>query len=119
MEFIRFIAAPFTVLYGLLALLAGPQQWRLGKVATAAANSLMLVGGILVVAGYLVWVQSLWALWVLGIGLLSMHVLAAINRAKASEGGAAKGGTALDWSGQGGRLLISVTLFALAYLSLQ
>lgn len=114
MEYIRFIVAPFIALYGLLALLAGPQQWRLGKIPTAAANSLMLVGTILLVAGYLVWAQSQLALWVLGIGLAAMHVLAALNR-----GQAVHGQPTLDWGGQGSRLLVSAVLFTLAYLAQQ
>ncbi len=112
MDFIHFIVAPFVVLYGLLALLAGPQQWRQGKLQTAAANSLMLAGAILVVSGYLVWAQSRWALWVLGIGLLTMHVLAAVNRGQNTKPNKAS----LDWDGQGGRLVVSLVLFALAYL---
>lgn len=115
MDFIHFIVAPFVVLYGLLALLAGPQQWRQGKLRTAAANSLMLAGVILVVSGYLVWAQSRWALWVLGIGLITMHILAAINRAQNSK----SNGASFDWGGQGGRLLVSLLLFALAYLAQQ
>lgn len=111
MDWLRFLVAPFITLYGLLALLAGPQQWRRGSISTMAANSMMVVGGLLLVAGYLVWVQSPWALWALGAGLLAMHILAAVNSAHAS-------GTPA-WGQQTGRFIISAMLFGLAYLSTQ
>lgn len=108
MDWLRFLVAPFIVLYGLLALLAGPQQWRRGKITTLAANSMLIVGALLLAAGYLVWAQSAWALWALGAGLLAMHVLAAVN-AKAT-------GTPA-WSQQTGRLIVSAVLFGLAYMA--
>lgn len=111
MDWLRFLVAPFIALYGLLALLAGPQQWRRGSISTMAANSMMVVGGLLLVAGYLVWAQSQWALWVLGAGLLAMHFLAAVNSTHASGKPA--------WDQQTGRFVISAVLFGLAYLSMQ
>lgn len=111
MDWLRFVVAPFITLYGLLALLAGPQQWRQGKVSTLAANSMLIVGILLLVSGYLVWASSPWALWVLGIGLLAMHVLAAVNRAHATGKPA--------WGQQTGRLVVSAVLFGLAYIALQ
>lgn len=114
MQFLPFVVAPFIALYGLLALLAGPQQWRLGKIPTTAANSLMLAGALLLAASVLVWLRSPWALWLLGAGLVAMHVLAAINR-KAASGSPA----AFEWKGQGGRLLLSALLFGLSYIGLQ
>lgn len=109
MELIRFLVAPFIALYGLLALLAGPQQWRLGKLRTGAANALMLAGVILLVAAYLVWMQSQWALWVTTGGLLAMHVLSALNSAQAHG--------QIVWRQQLGRLLVSLVLLALAALA--
>ncbi|UYN92452.1 MAG: hypothetical protein KIT70_02915 [Anaerolineales bacterium] len=109
MDWLRFVVAPFIVLYGLLALLAGPQQWRRGKITTLAANSMLIVGVVLLVAGYLVWAQSAWALWALGAGLLAMHVLAAVNSAQAT-------GTPA-WGQQTGRLIVSAVLFGLAYMA--
>ncbi|MBX3047323.1 MAG: hypothetical protein KJZ53_04160 [Anaerolineales bacterium] len=111
MDWLRFVVAPFIALYGLLALLAGPQQWRQGKVSTLAANSMLIVGGLLLVAGYLVWASSQWALWTLAIGLLAMHILAAVNSAHATGRPA--------WGQQTGRLVVSAVLFGLAYIALQ
>jgi len=114
MEFLPYIAAPFIALYGLLALLAGPQQWRLGNIPTPAANSLMLAGALLMAASVLVWLRSPWALWLLGAGLVAMHILAAINR-KAASGSS----STFEWRAQGGRLLVTVLLFCLSYIGLQ
>lgn len=111
MDWFSFIAAPFIALYGLLALLAGPQQWRRGKVSTLSANSMMIVGALLMVAAYLVWTRSQWALWALGVGLLAMHALAAVNSAHVTGKPA--------WGQQTGRLIVSAVLFGLAYLGLR
>ncbi len=111
MDWLGFIAAPFIALYGLLALLAGPQQWRRGNISTLAANSMMIVGALLLVAAYLVWAQSQWALWALGVGLLAMHGLAAVNSAHATGKPA--------WNQQTGRFVLTIVLFGLAYLGLR
>lgn len=111
MEFIGYIIAPFIALYGLLALLAGPQQWRRGNITTLAANSMMIAGVLLLAAAYLVWTQSQWALWALGIGLLAMHALAAINSIHMTG--------KPSWNQQGGRFVLSTVFFGLAYLALR
>ncbi|MBX3004004.1 MAG: hypothetical protein KF828_08600 [Anaerolineales bacterium] len=111
MDLVRFIVAPFIALYGLLALLAGPQQWRRQKLSTAAANALMLAGLILLVASYLVWSRSPWALGVLAAGLLSMHVLTAMNQRRNHP-------QASVWPAQARRLLLSAGFLLLVYLTL-
>lgn len=108
MEFLEYIAAPFIVIYGLLAVLAGPQQWRKGNITPRAANAMLASGVILLIAGYLVWESSSWALPILAIGLVGMHVVTIANglhmRGK------------ITWSHHFGRLTLSLALLALSYV---
>lgn len=110
MDFLSYVAAPFVVIYGLLAVMAGPQQWRKGNIPPISANAMLAAGLLLVTAGYLVWVASSWALWVLAAGLLGMHIVAIAN-------GLHMHGK-LTWSQHAGRLVLSLVLFGLAYLGL-
>lgn len=111
MEWLKYISAPFTVLYGLLAFMAGPQQWRRGNIPPITANALLAAGLLLIISGYLVWVASNWALWLLAAGLLSMHVLAAANSQRIQG--------KVVWRQHAGRLAFSLALFALSYLALR
>jgi len=111
MEWLKYLSAPFTVLYGLLALMAGPQQWRRGNVSPMAANAMLAAGLLLIVSGYLVWVASNWALWLLAAGLIGMHMLAAANSQRVQG--------KVIWSQHVGRLVLSLVLFGLSYLALR
>lgn len=108
MEFLKYVAAPFIVIYGLLAMLAGPQQWRKGNITSLSANAMLASGVILVIAGYLVWVASSWALLAVGIGLIGMHVVT-ISNGQHIQG-------KITWSHHIGRLILSLALFALSYM---
>jgi hypothetical protein len=110
MDFIKYLVAPFVVIYGLLAIMAGPQQWRKGNIPPIAANAMLAAGLLLVTAGYLVWVASSWALWVLAAGLIGMHIVAIANGLQMHG--------KVTWSHHLGRLVLSLTLFGLAYLGL-
>lgn len=109
-DILRYVVAPFVVIYGLLAIMAGPQQWRKGNIPSLSANAMLAAGLLLATAGYLVWVASSWALWVLAAGLLGMHLVAIAN-------GLHMHGK-LIWSHHAGRLKLSLVLFSLAYLGL-
>jgi hypothetical protein len=110
MEFIKYIVAPFVVIYGLLAVMAGPQQWRKGNIPAISANAMLAAGLLLITAGVLVWLASSWALWVLAAGLVGMQVVAIAN-------GLHMHGK-ITWSHHLGRLVLSLGLFGLAYLGL-
>lgn len=110
MEFVKYVVAPFIVIYGLLAVLAGPQQWRKGNIAAISANAMLAAGLLLITAGYLVWVASSWALWVLAAGLVGMHIVAIANGLQLHG--------KITWSHHLGRLVLSLALFGLAYLGL-
>lgn len=107
MEFLKFVAAPFIVIYGLLAMLAGPQQWRKGNITPLSANAMLGTGIILVIAGYLVWTASSWALPALAIGLVGMHIVSIANGQHVHG--------KIIWSQHVGRLVLSIVLFALSY----
>lgn len=108
MEFLKYLAAPFIVIYGLLAMLAGPQQWRKGNITPLSANAMLASGVILLIAGYLVWVASSWALWALAIGLIGMHVVTIANGIHIQG--------KITWSHHIGRFVFSLALLAFAYL---
>jgi hypothetical protein len=110
-EYLKYLASPFIVIYGLLAVLAGPQQWRKGNIPPLSANAMLASGMILVVAGYLVWIASPRALLVLAVGLLGMHVVAIAN-------GMHMHGK-ITWSHHIGRLLLSLTFLGLSYFGIR
>ncbi len=107
---LKFLAVPLIVIYGLLAILAGPQQWRLKRIPAWSANAMIAAGVLLLVSAYLLFSGSSLTLPVLAIGLVGMHILAIAN-------GQHMNGK-ITWSDHIGRLGLSLVIFGLSFWAL-
>lgn len=104
-------AAVLSVIYGALTAWAGLAQVRLKKIQAWAAWSHAGFGLVTAAGGILTLLRSPYALWVLAIGLAGIHLLAINNGLKMFG--------RINPSHHLVRLLISLVLLGLAYISLR
>ena len=107
-QILSWMVSILALVYGILTMAAGLGQIRAGKIQAWAAYG-MAAFGLAVAAGALLsLLGSPLALWVLGLGLLGIHVLA-INNGLHMFG-------KINASHHLARLALSVLLMVLAYL---
>jgi hypothetical protein len=68
--------------YGLLNAYAGWTQWYKAEIPRWSAGGMFVAGLFVMAAGYLVWQEDLFAVWVLLLGLLAIHILTLENGMK-------------------------------------
>jgi hypothetical protein len=101
----------FSIVYGALTAFAGYGQTKAGKIQAWAAWSFILCGMIVIVAGIMTILQSSFAIWILVLGLLGIHILAINNGFKMLR--------KINPSHHLARLVVSVALLVLTYLGLK
>jgi hypothetical protein len=96
--------------YGLINAYAGWTQWHKGDIPRWSAGGMFVAGLFVVAAGYLVWQEDLFAVWVLLFGLLAIQLLTLENGMKLHG--------KINPTNQLLRLAISLTLLIPAWLVL-
>jgi hypothetical protein len=102
-------AAVLCIAYGMMNAFAGLSQLRIKKIQAWAALGMMLFGVIVVAAGILILLRTMTSLWVLLAGLVGIHLLAINNGLKMFR--------RINPGHHLIRLVVSLVLLALAYLS--
>jgi hypothetical protein len=110
MEIVRIFNLVLLVGYGLLIALAGPQQWRQGRIQGWSAVGMAMAGLLMLFAAQLLGQNAPQALIALLVSLLVLHALTVQN-------GLHMHGQ-INWSHHAGRLVLSLVLLALTYYNL-
>ncbi len=110
MDLLKIFTIAVLVGYSLLAATAGLNQWRQKRIQGWSATGMLLTGLLMLFAAWLLWAESTNPLWALLVALVLLHALT-INNGLHMYG-------KINWSHHVGRLLISLILLVLTYLSM-